>query len=145
MRSLFFVLLCLSCLTLGGCGGGNAERNPLPTRSVAVDQEFSLRVGEEAGLPEEGLSLVLLAVPEDSRCPEDAACPSEGNARLRVELRKTDQTRAIVELNTSPLAGSRQGIYLNYVVKLISLAPNPRTERTIASGDYVANLMVSRQ
>lgn len=147
MQALLSALLCLWCLTLPGCGGGTAEpiSSEPPVRSMAVDQEFSLRVGQEARFPEEGLSLVLRAVPEDSRCPEDASCVWEGNARLQVDLRKTDQDPATVELNTSRLSGSREGVYLRYVIKLISLAPNPRTDRTIAAGDYVAVLMVSKQ
>lgn len=146
MSRQWFGLLCLLCLFLSGCGGGS-QQNPPPTKSVFLNQQFTLRVGQQARL-EDGLALVLRAVPEDSRCPEDVNCVWEGNATVQVELTQTapvNPARSVVELHTSPRIGPREGTYLNYVVQLVSLAPNPKSNQTIKAGDYVAGLLVSKK
>lgn len=141
----FFVIVLLFCVVLCGCGGGGSQpQTPLPSRSVALDQEFTLCVGQNARLEAEGLTVTLRAVPEDSRCPEDAQCAWEGNARVLVELKTTSNPDATVELNTSLSRGSREAVHPPYAVRLVSVLPNQRANRTIKADEYTVGLLIKK-
>jgi hypothetical protein len=109
----FLVTLLLFCTILMGCGGGSGldgqPRTSLPTRSVILGQEFTLRVGQDARLEAEGLTVTLRMVPDDYRCPEDVVCGWEGNARVQVELKAAPHLGTVVNFHTSPRMGSQGG------------------------------------
>lgn len=140
MRQLLPVLLCVLFINVIGCGTSK-ESN---ANVVTLNQQFTVKVGQEVIFPEEGLSLALHAVSEDSRCPEDAACIWEGNAKVSVDMTKTGQTTSAIELNTSPIVGPAEKTYQTYTVKLTSLAPNNKSGQTINSNDYIASFFVTK-
>jgi hypothetical protein len=109
---------------------------------VSLNQQFTVKVGQEVSIPEEGLILALHSVAEDSRCPEDAACISEGNAKVRIDITKKGQPSTTIELNTSSVVGPAEETYQAYTVKLTSLAPKNKSGQTINSSDYIASLLV---
>jgi hypothetical protein len=112
--------------------------------AFSLNQRFTIKVGQEVTIPEEGLNLSILSVSEDSRCPEDAACVWEGNAKVSLNITKAGQTPTTIELNTSPLVGPPEKTYQTYTVKLTSLAPNNKTGQTINSSDYIVSLVVTQ-
>lgn len=140
MRQLFSVLLCMLFLNVVGCGTNNDSN----ANVVSLNQQFTVKVGQEVRIPEEGLILTLHSVSEDSRCPEDTACISEGNAKVSINITKTGQTSTSIELNTSPAVGPAEKTYQTYTVKLTSLAPNNKSGQTINSSDYIASLLVTK-
>jgi len=110
---------------------------------VALGQSFTLRVGESAQIEAEALRIGFENVSADSRCPKGEQCISEGDATVRVWLQKAPAPKETRELHTSP---KEQGAVsdLSYDVRLLRLDPYPVTGRTIAQGDYVATLALTR-
>lgn len=78
-------------------------------------------------------------VASDSRCPMDALCVWAGDAIVVLTI-SGDGQPAARELHT--IAGSSEASYSGYMIKLISLAPYPRSDRQIRPEDYVATLSV---
>ena len=76
----------------------------------------------------------------DSRCPMDALCVWAGDATVTVRLSQPAATQAERALHTQ--AGGSEAQYLAYVIKLVTLAPYPRSDRQIRPDDYVATLAV---
>lgn len=86
-----------------------------------------------------GVTIKLLAVLEDSRCPSDVVCIQAGTVRVRTLL-------------SSGLGEGEQIFKLGQVitteaeeVELVSVLPNPVSTETIESGEYVFQFKVSKR
>jgi len=110
---------------------------------AALGERFTLRVGESAQIDAEALQIGFEDVPADSRCPRGEQCIREGDAAVRVWLQKAPGPRETLELRTAPKEQSAMR-YLSYDVRLVRLDPYPTSGRTIARGDYVATLELTR-
>jgi hypothetical protein len=117
-----------------GCTRHPTQPSPLP-----LGQAFELRSGASAML-RDGLTVTFDGVRSDSRCPMDALCVWAGDAIIAVRLSQPAGGQVERELHTDP-SGS-QASYLAYVIKLVALAPYPRSDRRIQPDDYVATLTV---
>jgi len=128
-------LLCL--LTMTACD----ESSPTGP-SVALDQRFTLAVGERASVEGTRVALEFVAVTGDSRCPGDAVCITGGDAV--VQLRASgDAGTAVLELHTGD--ASRASLsYGSVRVALIELQPYPFSSRPpIVPSDYRVTLQVT--
>ena len=79
----------------------------------------------------------------DSRCPRGAQCIVAGDATIRVWLGQSIQTRETRDLKTTP-ADAAQAVINQYRVTLTSLVPEPTTNGTPRTSDYIATLVVVR-
>ena len=70
----------------------------------------------------------------------DALCVWAGDAVITVSVSQPGAITAERALHTDPAGSEAQ--YLAYVIKLVVLAPYPRSDRQIRSDDYVATLAV---
>jgi hypothetical protein len=127
--------LVVFALLAAGCGGHSLG----PTRT-ALGQPFELRTGSSAAV-EGGLKVTFERVPADSRCPMDALCVRAGEALVALTVSQDGRDAAARELRTDP-AGS-EASYRGYSIKLLALAPYPRSDRQILPEDYVATLAVA--
>jgi hypothetical protein len=118
-----------------GCG-----RHPSQPDPFSLGQSFELRAGSSA-IVEGGLTIAFSGVKSDSRCPMDALCVWAGDAIVTVSLSQSGVDPAERELHTAS-TGS-EASYRAYSVKLVALAPYPRSDRQIRPGDYVATLAIS--
>jgi hypothetical protein len=105
------------------------------------ESSFDIRVGETTYIAETRLSIRVIGVPEDSRCPRDAVCVWAGNARVSLALRDGSSTDD-VDLNSTvePRAVTRW----DYTVELVDVKPVPVTGEAIRREEYVIRLVVSR-
>jgi len=131
-RSL--ILLSLLCAACGGSSTG-PDQTPL-------GQPFELRAGTSAIL-DEALTITFERVSTDSRCPMDALCIWAGDAVVSVSISQGAGGWVRRELHTDP-SGSETS-YSMYSIKLLALAPYPRSDRQIRPEDYVATLSVVPQ
>jgi hypothetical protein len=106
--------------------------------SVPLGSLFELRYGTSATL--QGLKLTFDGVKSDSRCPQDAVCVWAGEAVVTLTMSRSGGARVQQELRTTPVMS--EASYLAYRVKLVALAPYPRSAQQIRSEDYVATLAV---
>ena len=117
------------------CAGhsGSPGRTPL-------GQPFELRAGSSAAV-EGGLQIIFERVPSDSRCPMDALCIRAGEALVALTLSQDGRNAVSRELRTD--GATSETTYQGYSIKLIALAPYPRSDRQILPEDYVATLAVA--
>jgi len=127
-------VLVVASLSLA-CGS-----NPNQPTDIPLGQSFDLRSGTSAAL-QDGLRVTFNTVPSDSRCPMDAFCIWGGDAIVKVALSQSGSSQAERDLHTD--AGASQAAYLSYTIKLVTLAPYPRSDRPIKPEDYVATLVVA--
>jgi hypothetical protein len=120
-----------------------AGRDVPAPREVRLGESFPLGVGETARIKGEALTVEFESVGKDSRCPKGEQCVWEGNAIVRVWLRKGEEPRTALELHTSargPAVGAAHG----FAVRLLRLEPHPVTGGTIDKKRYRATLEVER-
>jgi hypothetical protein len=101
-----------------------------------------VKAGTSAVLAD-GLRLMFDRVTADSRCPLDALCVWAGEAIVVLTLSQSAAPQAERELRTTPAFS--EASYLSYVIKLVALAPYPRSTQQIRPEDYVATLTVDRR
>lgn len=132
-RDLIFVsILCAGVVT--GCGRTLTQPSQLP-----LGQSFELRAGRSATL-QGGLTITFDRVISDSRCPMDALCVWAGDAVVAVSLSQAPEPVAQRELHVDPRQSTAS--YRDYSIKLVALAPYPRSDRQIEADQYVATLTV---
>jgi hypothetical protein len=128
--------LLLLVLFSAACSG-----NPTQPGQTPLDQPFDLRAGSSA-IVDGGLRIAFERVPADSRCPLDALCLRGGDATVALTFSQDGRNAAARELRTDPLTSSVTS-YDGYSIRLVALAPYPRSDRPILPDDYVATLKVA--
>jgi len=128
-----FLVVSMLC---AGCGGNSTQPSHTP-----LGQPFELRSGASAML-DGGLTITFDRVASDSRCPMNALCIWAGDAVVAVSILGSGGGPVQRQLHTQD--GS-EASYLAYSIKLLALAPYPRTDRQILPEDYVATLTVARK
>jgi len=124
---------------LGTIVGAACASSPTRPSGLPLGQPFEMRAGASATL-DGGLAITFDGVRSDSRCPIDAFCVWAGDAVVAVSLSQPLGNRVERELHTDP-SGSETS-YAAYSIKLVALAPFPRSDRQIGPKDYVATLTV---
>jgi len=130
------------CVTSSVCValGAACSSHPTAPDQVPLGQSFELRAGSSVTV-EGGLTIAFTGVKSDSRCPMDALCVWAGDAIVAVSLSQSGGDRADRELHTAS-TGS-EASYRAYSVKLVALAPYPRSDRPIRPQDYAATLAIT--
>jgi hypothetical protein len=140
---MFRVKLCIAAIVLVSCSSmafGCAAHPSEPSRPLG--QPFDVKAGMSAVLTD-GLKLTFDRVRADSRCPLDVICIQAGEAIVVLTLSQSAAAPAERELRTTPAFS--EASYLSYVIKLVALAPYPRSTQQIRPEDYVATLTVERR
>jgi hypothetical protein len=109
--------------------------------SRPLGQPFDLKAGTSAVLAD-GLKLTFERVRADSRCPLDALCIQAGEAIVVLTLSQSAAAQDEREVSTTPARS--EAAYLSYAIKLVALAPYPRSTQQIRPDEYVATLTVDR-
>jgi len=122
---------------------GSAALSSEP-KSVALGESFDLRVGESAQIEAEALQIGFEDVAADSRCPKGERCIWEGDATVRVWMKKASDPKETLELHTSPKEPGALSD-LSYGLRLLGLEPHPVSGRAIEQRDYLATFEVTRE
>ena len=128
-------LVVVLSFLFAACAGHPASPGRTP-----LGQPFELRAGSSAAV-EGGLQITFERVPSDSRCPMDALCIRTGEALVALTLSQDGRNAVGRELRTDGAAS--ETTYQGYSIKLIALAPYPRSDRQILPEDYVATFAVA--
>ena len=137
MQVLVSSIAVLAWVSLGyGCAAHPAQ----PSRPLG--QPFELRTGASATVGDD-LTVTFDRVRSDSRCPLDALCVQAGEAVIALTLSQSSSARAERELRTTP--ATSEASYQSFRVKLVALAPYPKSTEQIRPEDYVATLTVDRR
>ena len=109
---------------------------------VALGQRFTLKIGESAQIEGGGLQIGFENVSADSRCPKGEQCIREGEATIRVWLRKASGPKETHELQIS---SQDEGAvtYLGYEADRPAPRPLPGLGQGHRARDYQATLAVA--
>ena len=122
-------------------GWGWQEQPTAPAKEVSLDEEFTIKVGQQVEVKDANLRVTFTAVDEDSRCPVEAACVWVGNVKLDIEVKRSKKKFVSSPINT--LLEPREIAFKGYRVKLIGVSPQRHAGIPIPPGDYEATLIVS--
>jgi hypothetical protein len=141
---LTVVLLALCVVAFVACGAAAKVRG---RKTVQLNQNFVVRVGQEVLVADQKLSVKFVSVPEDSRCPRGVNCIWAGNVRVALQVTKGKNKPVKVELNLNPrdFPGGEAGDWGDYKIKLVSVEPYPVADKPIKAGDYTATLSISKK
>ena len=132
-------LVVAAALVLAACANAQDPAGTPEAVLAEVGEEFVVAVGGEARLPD-GLTVTLVAVAGDSRCPSDVECPWEGSVEVRLRVTVDGETHDVA-LGTF----QEEAAVSRYVVSLVEVAPEPVSTRAIAQGEYRITLRVERR
>ena len=139
LRVKHFVV-AIALVSWTSVASGCAAHPSQPSRPLG--QPFDLKAGTSAVLTD-GLRLTFDRVRADSRCPLDALCIQAGEAIVVLTLTQSASSQVEQELRTTPAFS--EASYQSYVIKLVALAPYPRSTQQIRPEEYVATLTVDRR
>ena len=130
-------MMGLALLLFLGAGQTLTGKNEVP-----LDQEFTLKIGQQAVVQNTKLKIRFADVLEDSRCPEGVECIWEGNGKVNLELKKSAKKLISVLVNTG--REPRAAEYRGYTVRLVKLSPSPKAGEVIDPSQYEATLVASK-
>lgn len=111
--------------------------------SIALDESFRLRAGQQGELESAGLTIQFQTVLNETRCPSQVNCAEAGNATVVIDVWLTDLEPTRFELNVNP-PGNQDVIYEAYQIRLLKLDPYPELiDQVIPPEDYRATLVVN--
>lgn len=127
----------------------SAEVSPSPTApsttmpsSAGLGARFTLGPDAPVRLDDDRLTLRLLEVPSDSRCPVDVTCVWAGEATVVLTATVANADTRL-ELH-SPANATPDVSVGGYQVRLLALRPEPRSKEPIAQSEYRVDLIVTR-
>lgn len=108
---------------------------------VGTGQNFDLRAGESARVTGTPITVIFRSVSDDSRCPSDVQCVWAGDGAIKLGLQSTTQASQESTLHTT--LDPKFVDYSSYRIKVVALAPYPRSGSAITADKYVVTLQVS--
>jgi hypothetical protein len=109
---------------------------------LSLNDTISVPVYQTRLNPDEGISLTLDSVPEDSRCPDGAMCVWAGNAVTAFKFTTGGET---IHFNLNTLPSMRNDTTLaGYHIRLIGLTPYPSLYHPVKHSDYVAKILIRK-
>jgi hypothetical protein len=141
--TLISVVLAVGCTP--GVGGAIAAAPSAAGAGQAeapVGRPFELKVAGVTRIAGESLTVEFEKVVEDSRCPVGVTCVWEGDAVARLHLLGSGGERATLNLHTQS-SFPREGTFQKFRIRLVGVAPVPRSGSEIPPGSYVATLVLS--
>ena len=120
---------------------GHSPQSPVSAR---IDVPFQLRVNQTAFIDSLNLRIGFVAVREDSRCPSDVVCIWEGQATIDVNVQRANLDTSNINLTSR---GGQSNLsmrdFSEFSMKLLEIAPYPKSTERIGTSDYLATLVVT--
>ena len=115
-----------------------ASRNN-QTVSQELGRSFSMKIGESITVGE--LRLTFRSVEGDSRCPSDAVCVWAGDGEIALRIEQGNKA-AVAALHTT--LEPKKTEWEGYTIAFLGLTPERKANTGIDSGDYRAEILVTR-
>ena len=101
----------------------------------------TLKIGQQRTVKPSKVRIKFLSVVEDSRCPTDVNCIWAGNAKVKV-LVSTSRNSREFEINTN--LGPQGNQLDGWAINLVELTPSPTGKGAPSKGSYRAKFTVTR-
>jgi len=130
---------------------------PPPTICAATVAEFTLAIDQIVTITDTELTIKLISVSNDERCPSEIECAASGpvSVSLSVQVGKTDPTSINLQTLTDnngrspemPFEGIEdRKIFEGYMIRIVGVQPYPRNwSSTIKDSEYRVTLVVSKE
>jgi hypothetical protein len=137
-------VLALCVVALMACG---AQAKVRARKTVRLNQNFVLRVGQEVLVAGQKLTIKFASVTEDSRCPRGVTCIWAGNVRVLLHVTEGKSKPMKLELNLNPrdFPDGEAADCSGYQIKLVSVNPYPVKDQQLKASDYAVTLSVSKK
>ncbi len=135
-------LLSALCLASACAGDPPAE----PQRRQLAPYTVTVAVGEPAVIPEESLTVEILAV-KDNRCPVEVQCIWAGHAEVTLQVSKLGTAAKAIAIGTPAPASMNlpfEATYGSYRFVLLGLEPGNSLSKPVAQSLYRATVQVSK-
>ena len=121
------------------------------------DVEFALAPGTTATIKDAGLTIKLISILSDGRCPSDVECTESGPVQISLSAQKDNGTAADLALQTFTDNDGRspemefEGIndrivYEGYLIRIVCVLPYPENLSTaIREDDYRVSFLVTEK
>jgi len=105
--------------------------------------ELALKVGQSQRVNDTELTLTLVEIAGDSRCPSDVVCVWAGEATVVVRAALGGETSTFKLVLGACAEGGAKAKVGEYQVSLVKLDPYPVSAKPILPTDYIATVRVS--
>ncbi len=141
MKNLkLFIVLLAGIISIGSC---SKEDDLIQKMEVNLEEEFELKMNEEAIVSETSLSLKVINVLEDSRCAVDAICVWEGQTKLEIEIidHQVTTTKEIIYRAGKDLTLE----FGDYIFSLTHVTPDNQIDEVIELDDYTFTFFIEKK
>ena len=130
---------------------------PLPNIDAPTDSEFTLAPGQTVTITDTELTIRLIGVTDDERCPSEIECVVSGPVSVSLSVQMEDGTPTDLNLQTFTSNNGRapdmqfEGIkdraeYEGYVIRIVSVLPYPaKSFNEIKDSEYRVTLVVTKK
>jgi hypothetical protein len=114
------------------------------TKTVSLNEIFSLKVNQTAELDTDGMKITLLEITEDSRCPTTVECFWAGRvvAEFKVEMNGESLIKTLTDNPENDPSLSTTFTAFGHLVKLEEVTPYPETTASIPQKDYIVKIEI---
>ncbi|MCK9150965.1 hypothetical protein [Methanobacterium alcaliphilum] len=107
-----------------------------------VNQNFSLKINQSAKIKSENVTITLLNVSEDSRCPQGGTCIGPGQVKVKLKFSKNGKIRKFTLISPASVKKLNQKKLGKYQIKLRSVKPYPQVDKTYKLEEYEVNMII---
>jgi hypothetical protein len=137
-------IACITFVFMAGCmSASQPGTGTTPTSgSIQVNTatDFDLKPGQSARVSNTPLTVVFVSVSQDSRCPSDVQCVWAGDGAIKLALQSTAESSQEATLHTT--LDPKFVDYSGYRIRVVALAPYPKSGAPISADKYVVTLHV---
>lgn len=138
-------ILILILFTILGCSENkNILPGPETNSTYKLDDQIKVKINQNLTIESEGLSVKLLKITEDSRCPSDVTCIWAGQIGVLVNVSQNGKDLGNVNLILGPDKGLAEKKIDGYIIKLVEVSPYPISTKKIEPSDYVITIIISK-
>ena len=110
--------------------------------TAALGEPFQLRINQTAIIMPNNMSIRLLDVPEDSRCPAFVVCVWPGQVTVSLKVKESSFPEVLnLTLGLSPSNSSSANVD-SHILELSQVEPHPMRDKQILISDYLVTLKI---
>lgn len=138
-------ILILPLILILGC---SESKNTLPEPETnpthKLDAQIRLMINQNLTIESEGLSVKLLKITEDSRCPSDVTCIWAGQVGVLIDVSQNGKDLGNINLILGPDKKLAEKKINGYLIRLVEVSPFPISTKKIETSDYVITITISK-
>ncbi len=141
MKNLkILIVLLASIISIGSC---SKEEDFTQDLDAKLEEAFDLKVDVEATIPERSLTVKVIDVLEDSRCPELAFCTWAGQLKLEIEItdNQVTSTKEIIFQEGKELPFE----FGDYIFSITQATPDTQIDEVIELNDYTFTFFIEKK